>query len=534
MKKNSLILFCFLFSFAQPRSLNELQIDHEIKKKQNISPNNFDKIITLSTDIYWIAKTRNYKKGILDINSLLINNYFKIRNVTKVLQLSKEIEKLATESKNDTILANIYRSKAAAHIELGYYNQGLKELNKAINIVDKIEYINDRNYLKALTYREFAAYYIHINASVDSVLYYQNKCLQSALSIQSDKAFVRKKSFILVKSYMNIGMMNVALGRMDDAVIHLSKALVICQNDKKGYIHGDLEVSILNELAWIYYEQKKFNIAAHYAGKAEKKELQASLPYVRRDIYEISFKVYSALKINASSKKYTNLYIKLNDSLTNVDKNNVNIITEKNTTHKEQINTGSRVKNLLLILSIILVISVFYIVVKVLYPGHKISAKNLHAADLNELIRNESSIKNQSSSEIPIEKNVNIPEHTLKLIVLKLNKFEKSQKFIKKDISLTSLAIELNTNTRYLSEVIKQNKKKSYSNYINGLRIEYIKNKLIENPVYREYKISYLAEECGFSSREVFAVTFKKENAVTPSYFINSLNNFPEDDPSID
>ncbi|UTX49040.1 AraC family transcriptional regulator [Chryseobacterium sp. MA9] len=128
------------------------------------------------------------------------------------------------------------------------------------------------------------------------------------------------------------------------------------------------------------------------------------------------------------------------------------------------------------------------------------------------------------SQESSNEKNLNIPDYTTKSILLKLVKFEKSQKFLKKDISLSSLANDFDTNTRYLSAIIKQHKKKSYSNYINGLRIAYIKTKLAENPIYREYKISYLAEECGFSSREVFAVTFKKETGITPSCFISSLS----------
>ncbi|AZA77307.1 AraC family transcriptional regulator [Chryseobacterium sp. G0186] len=64
---------------------------------------------------------------------------------------------------------------------------------------------------------------------------------------------------------------------------------------------------------------------------------------------------------------------------------------------------------------------------------------------------------------------------------------------------------------------------KSFNNYLNGLRINYITAKLYDTPIFREYKISYLAETCGFSSREVFAVIFKKETGVSPSYFINQL-----------
>lgn len=121
------------------------------------------------------------------------------------------------------------------------------------------------------------------------------------------------------------------------------------------------------------------------------------------------------------------------------------------------------------------------------------------------------------------EKNINIHDSTINSILQKLDKFEKSEKFLKKDKSLTSLASSLDTNPRYLSEIIKQYKGKNFNNYLNGLRIQYITQLLYKEPIYREYKIIYLAEHCGFSSREVFAIAFKKETGVTPSYFISQL-----------
>lgn len=63
----------------------------------------------------------------------------------------------------------------------------------------------------------------------------------------------------------------------------------------------------------------------------------------------------------------------------------------------------------------------------------------------------------------------------------------------------------------------------NYNNYINDLRINYIIDQLYNNVTFQEYKISYLAEHCGFASREVFAIAFKKQTGITPSSFINRL-----------
>ncbi|MDP9962250.1 tetratricopeptide repeat protein [Chryseobacterium lathyri] len=507
-KKHLIFLFCIL-SFTSLKSLNESQIEEEIKKIQNLPDNNPHKIIAISTDIYRIARNRGYKKGILTINSLLINKYCEIGNFKKAIEICDEIEKLA--GKNDTILVNSHRLKASVYLELNANYESFQELKRALKTADKLESQNDKNYMKALVYKGFVTYFSHVNASIDSVMYYQNECLESAMSIDDNKDFQDKKYHTLAVAYMNLGMMNIALGNTKEAINKLSKALGICQ-DEKYHIHKDLEVSILNELAWTYYDQKNYDKAAHYADQAEREEKKAGMPYVRRDVFEIAFKTYSSLKKKALARKYTNLYIQLNDSLVNVEKNVAGINRGKSIIGKQEGSTGRKQDNIVIWITLAIILIICIVVWKKLYKPSDIVNTGNSVAGQNEPL------------EVPNEKNINIPDYTTRLILDKLAKFEKSQKFIKKDISLSSLASDLDTNTRYLSAIIKQHKKKSYSSYINGLRIAYIKTKLIEDRIYREYKISYLADECGFSSREVFAVTFKKDTGITPSYFISSLN----------
>ena len=97
------------------------------------------------------------------------------------------------------------------------------------------------------------------------------------------------------------------------------------------------------------------------------------------------------------------------------------------------------------------------------------------------------------------------------------------EKFLKPEISLTWLSNYLDTNPKYLSQIIRDYKNNNFNGYINTLRIDYITKKLHKTSSYREYKISYLAKECGFSSVQVFVIAFKKETGITPSYFIDHL-----------
>ena len=126
---------------------------------------------------------------------------------------------------------------------------------------------------------------------------------------------------------------------------------------------------------------------------------------------------------------------------------------------------------------------------------------------------------------------VTISNDTEKKILKKLKVFEESHRFLKKDINLTSMSHQQNTNPKYLSEVIRIHKSQHFNTYINSLRINYIVQKLYNEPKYREYKISYLAEECGYTSPQVFVIAFKKQTGVTPSYYIERLKS---DSPDLD
>jgi len=124
----------------------------------------------------------------------------------------------------------------------------------------------------------------------------------------------------------------------------------------------------------------------------------------------------------------------------------------------------------------------------------------------------------------PIRSN-SIPAKTEQELLKKLSKFEQSQKFLQPDISLTGLAKSLDTNTKYLSDVINRNKQVNFNQYINDQRIHYIIEKMKAEPKYLNYKMYYLAEECGFSSQSSFSTVFKSVTGLSPLSFIKFLKN---------
>jgi AraC-like DNA-binding protein len=121
-------------------------------------------------------------------------------------------------------------------------------------------------------------------------------------------------------------------------------------------------------------------------------------------------------------------------------------------------------------------------------------------------------------------KSLSIPKETENLLLAKLEKFEAGKKYLNKDMSLAQMATLFETNTKYLSEIINKYKQKNINLYINELRIKYIVEKLKNDPKYLHYKVSYLAEECGFASHSSFSAVFKSITGITPNVFIRFLS----------
>lgn len=120
-------------------------------------------------------------------------------------------------------------------------------------------------------------------------------------------------------------------------------------------------------------------------------------------------------------------------------------------------------------------------------------------------------------------KKLSIPTETEQNILVGLKKFESTVKYTSKDMSLATLAAQLDTNTKYLSEIINKHYNDNFNAYINKLRVNYIIEKLKNEPEYLSYKISYLAEESGFSSHSSFATVFKSITGIAPTVFIDML-----------
>lgn len=465
----------------------------------------------------------HYTNGAMTSSMGLILLYYNEGNYKKTIEESRFVEKYAKELQAFDYISDVYRMRSNAYGEMGLLDECLKELKKSLINIDDIKSLNRRIYRKSLIYESYAGVY-EKKGDIKKQIFYRQKSIVSSNQIPGNEPeTVNAKYQNLAYQYASLGLIYSNLKAKDSAKYYFEKALEIHESDKCDiYVNG--KATLLSDMAKFYNENGEYHKAILFAKKAESFEGQVSMPYIRKDIYHTLFSSYIETNKQDSSKHYSKLYMYLSDSLLKSEKENLITPVKQILSDKEHENQAT-VKQILIFSVLTVGTAVF---IGWLYWRRKNRLIHGKYKDLIAKI-NEDAKEAKEIEVLPYIKNneskssIVITDETIKALLIKLEKFEKSEKYLRKDLSLTWMSNNLNTNPKYLSEVIKTYRENNFTSYINELRINYIIRKLYENPIYREYKITYLAEECGYTTPKVFVNAFKKETGFTPSYFVEQL-----------
>lgn len=116
-----------------------------------------------------------------------------------------------------------------------------------------------------------------------------------------------------------------------------------------------------------------------------------------------------------------------------------------------------------------------------------------------------------------------LSDEKLQDIKAKLEEFEQNKDFLRKNITVDSLAKDFNSNRDYLSKSVNELKAKNFSQYLNELRINYIVEELNHNVKIRKHTIAAIADDIGYNNSESFSNAFRKITGTLPSYYIKLL-----------
>lgn len=310
-----------------------------------------------------------------------------------------------------------------------------------------------------------------------------------------------------------------ALGQNDSAAYYFGRCFDYCKKNPTQLLD---KANLFAEWARLYFQQQQHQKATEVlldvlpiANKLQQAELQ-------RDINNQLATNYLALNDRASYHAYNQKFLALGVAIGNQEEEATN--TAFNLISQEQ---ERRIPDEEKQFATILYISLACLVLVLVFGSIQLARNTSREKRYREILKY---LESNSHPMAPVAitskkqaaKNL-VPTETEQQILSKLKKFEASVRFTNKEMSLAALAASLDTNTKYLSEVINRHYHDNFNTYINKLRINYIMEKLQSEPAYRNYKISYLAEESGFSSHSSFATIFKSITGIAPTTFIDFL-----------
>lgn len=158
----------------------------------------------------------------------------------------------------------------------------------------------------------------------------------------------------------------------------------------------------------------------------------------------------------------------------------------------------------LLLLVVVVVLSMMYV--------KKQKANRLLFLKNKELLKHENKrLKNGESVEISQSLQNNI--------IAKLEKeLNKNKIHLRNDLTLYSLSKILETNSSYLSKIIKTHYNSSFSTLLNKHRIIEAQ-KMILDKNFNQYTIDAISMECGYNSKSTFNKAFKEITGLTPKEY---------------
>ncbi|AXT59352.1 AraC family transcriptional regulator [Aquimarina sp. AD10] len=449
---------------------------------------------------------------------------FEKRNIKKTLEHLNKAQKLAEKNQNTRLLYRIdYYLGIVRSEHLGEKQKAVEIFKKCANFYKSTP---ENNYpIRYLyTLHAIAETYIGLKQN-DSATHYNTIGYQRA-SKSNDLNQLEMKTYFTLCEGINQYEQNRYLSAIDSITRALPKILEF--KDKSNTIDSYFY------LGKSYYELKNNEKSIYYLKKTDSiLETLKSIPQYKH------IKTYEYLKEYFKETGDLNNQNKYLDKLNSVLNNYLNdqIFISKKIKEDYDIPLLLEEKELLIkklnqnnnayIKGIFILGILLFLCAGLLYYQYK--KKQRYRIRFENLISegNKSSSQNKTITEaktVVKNKELKVPEKHVTYILEKLVEFENEQGYLTVGLSAQSLADNMETNVKYLSLIINHYKNKSFTSYLNQLRIDYAVKELQENTMLRKFTIKAIANEFGYSTAETFSNAFYKQVKIKPSYYIKELS----------
>lgn len=539
----SLLKFLFLLITAVPIfAQKKNNFDLICERTSSVTAHkNLPKAIKTADSLYMSAQTPTEKIRCLILSSEL---YHHAGELKKAICYSENAHSVINKINDPQEMTVVTRLLARQYRQVGLYERSKKYILKGLAAAGRINDFQKSNEAAGLLNQEMAFYEMEMGNYFNAIQHIESS-LKNFEKINSDK-----ENSIAAASYQLLGDVYFKLNDYPVSENYYRKAECLL----KG---GSCTLGLVyNGLGGIRLKQKNWKDAEFYLKKAEKIADTSRSLKLKKAVYSNINDYYEGTGDNFKASLYAVKYVRAYDSIAarNQSFTMKAFDGSKGKTNNKKNGQMNSVKNAAIVILFISLVGLL-IFIRRKQKKQRSKLRNMMRAQFNTvggrnhypLQQSDSEFSNISVEEIDDKESeadrrrndsLMTSETESKLLEL-LEDFERGNLYNNKGMSLSFLAGELNTNTKYLSYVINQHKSADFKTYINRLRINYIVDKLINDEKYRQYKISILADECGFSSHSKFASVFKAVTDYSPSAYIKYLDkenqsdkdvHFPEND----
>jgi len=483
----------------------------------------------------------------------MVDLHLRKKDSPKAIEIAQKLDSVAA---NSTSLSIDFRSRALAKMALVYRNMSLHEnsltyLKNALGFLDKYDkkasapnVLLRIGILSELADNQFRLY------QFEEAIRTLNKCRSlTETAFKNNQIAAIHNAHYIQSCHLLEGIIYYTQEKYDLALAKYN----ICQ---KYFTDHQLEnnpaaINLMLHFAKVYAGKKNYDSAYYYISKG----IQAS--EIHKETYLLTYFHNALLKyfeetglktqadsirllITSSETEKQNNWTKIVDNIIKEDKAQIAVSSQK-----QQIAELS----LCILLVLLLVgfigykrkqrqkIKHYQVIIDKLKQSEtaKEASIQLVSQEANVLreklegftIRTKENITIQAESSTPTtlqpKSHNEISEEKEQEIMASLLQFEKDKGFLTTDLSISTLASILHTNTKYLTIILKKHRDRGFTDYINNQKINYIIQELYNQRSLLQYKISHLAELAGFSSHSRFTIVFKKETNLSPSEFIEKL-----------
>lgn len=438
-------------------------------------------------------------------------------------KMSKDIGDIIQEIKFNNNIASIYADTKNYKLAIYTSRESDKLTDLNVHLYEKEKY----NQSKSTVSYKLGSFYeseFFLNEMkpvlLDSAIYYYKRTL-----VYSDHTVSNNTT-----AQLNLGKIYNYKGDFKRA----EKIYLGLLKSNKDDLTADNFKFLSVNLGELYFKQKKYNEALVCFQKVDSAHLannNSPIAFYYSNYYQA--KIYNFLNDHEKALKHSKIFLENYNKIEmkllkeTID---VNFIIGKESSTKEILEIEKSNERFILLkrtVIFLLIVGLFSLIGFLVWKNWQ-ERKVSHKAMLliEEFKRKIEESKTITVVEtVPKKENVglSIDEEKENEIMKKLKELEDKLVFLNQDFTQQFVAKRIKTNTAYLSYVVNNRFGKSFSEYANELKINYVINQLITNPTYRKYSTQAIAESAGFKKASSFTISFKKRTGLTPVQFAEKI-----------